>query len=119
VPESFGRKNISAMVLELEDGQEWDDPLTITLRRDEWLSTLVANSSMLRDIKEGVDAAKEAAIEGDPYAMLIGPQLVKSAKLLQDAMRGMTRVIHPALMDEVDAIDAAEEAYSKHKGQRA
>jgi hypothetical protein len=108
---------VRALVLDLEDGQDWDDLVTVTLRRDEWHTVLVAGTNLLRDTKEGIDAALIEAKEGNPLAALVGPHLVDTAKLTQDAMRGITRVVLPLMMQEVDAIDAAEDAYNKAKSR--
>jgi hypothetical protein len=107
---NIGGNQIGALVLNLEDGQEWDDPVTVTMRRDQWHATLVAGSSMLRQTKQGIDDCLQAANEGDPMAILVGPHLVETAKLTQDALRDIARAVLPAMMDEVDALDAASEA---------
>ncbi len=108
MPRSRLEGRVSAMALDLEDGQEWEDIVTVSMRRDQWHAVLVAGSSMLRQTKEGIDDALIAAKEGDPMAILVGPHLVETAKLMQDALRDIARDVLPAVMAEVDRLDAAE-----------
>lgn len=96
--------------MDLEDGQAWDDTLTLTLSRQDAFMALAAMSVMFGNIKDGVEQVKDAARDGDIVAVLIGPHLVESGRDMQHAMREMTRQLLPALWAEVEAVDAAEAA---------
>jgi hypothetical protein len=107
---------ISAIPLDLEDGQDWDDILNIPLTRHEAFYALTAMSLMLGNVMDGYEDVKRAAKQGDVVSMLIGPHLADTGKGLQDSMRAVTKVLLPALYAEVqatDAADAAEEPLSK------
>jgi hypothetical protein len=96
--------------MELEEGQQWDDILTLTLTREQAWMALSSMSIMLHNIRDGMEQAAESANRGDVTAMLVGPHLLQSGKDMQDALRALTQQLLPALWAEVEARDALEAA---------
>lgn len=103
---------------ELEEGQDWDDPLQIALRRDQAHIALMALSMMFGDTQEGLAEMRAAARQGDLTALLVGPHLVQSLQDVQDTMRAIALVTNPALMAEVDSLADADAAEAEAEADR-
>jgi hypothetical protein len=100
--------DIIGMVIDLEDGQKWDDVVTLTMTREQAMIAMSACSIMLRNVMDGMEGAMGAADEGDILAIVMGPHLYQSAKDLQSTMRTMAETLLPALIAEVDKVDASK-----------
>lgn len=98
-----GDSILGAMSVTLEEGQEWSDVLTLTLRRDEWAAILAATVSQGVELRELLDELRAKAESGDFIAMLVGPQVHDTAHLLGSGIRQMTEMLLPAMAAEAYA----------------
>jgi len=101
---------IGAIPMDLEPGQSWDDTMTLTLTRQDAFMAMASLSIMLGNIKDGLEAARASADDGDITAILVGPHLYQSGQDIQQSMRSFVKQLLPALWAEVEARDAAEAA---------
>src|SRR4029078_5470389 len=100
--------DIMGMVIDLEDGEQWDDVVSLTMTREQAMIAMSACSIMLRNVMDGMEGARGAADEGDILAIVMGPHLYQSAKDLQSTMRTLAETLLPSLIAEVDKLDAAK-----------
>ena len=101
---------LSSMEVPLRAGEEWTDVLTVSMTRDKWAMVLASLVSEGHDLNDLLEKAKDAAQRGDFGAMMIGPQILESALLLQSATREITEQTYPdiAAMARKDAEERAD-----------
>lgn len=87
----------------LNDGESWDDLLTITLDRHKWAVCLAAVVQMGQQVCEGIEDMEAKAAKGDVLAALAAYALADSNDELRELSLGIIQVINPAMFAAVKA----------------
>ncbi len=94
---------VNEMTLPLEDGESWDDTLTVTLNRGQWTHLLAMCSMQLEELESLLGQMSEAGKSGDIIATLLSPQVRRQGRELRDLTMDIVRVVKPRIAAEVDA----------------
>lgn len=87
--------DIQRTSVSLEDGQAWDDAITITLPRDQAVILLTALGECVAQAKDAVKQLSRKAEDGDVIADLLGPHIVESTNLLINGTRALFDAVAP------------------------
>lgn len=88
-------------VVELEEGQAWDDQVVVTFQRDEANMIAVVIGQYVGDAKQAIDKAKHAAQSSNPdlleriAATVAGIKLMESMRLVLRGSGAIGSVIAP------------------------
>jgi hypothetical protein len=106
---------VSALTLELNEGESWDDKLPVTFTREQANIILVTLTQQISTVNEGYEDALRAAKRGDVTSMLVAPHLADTLSDLQVVLRIMAQLCDPVKYAEV----MAEAVKSDEVGQGA
>jgi len=97
-------KNIlSAFEIALDEGESWDDPLTINMDRSQANLLLACLTMQMQNLSEGVEAAKRGSDRGDLTSAFAVVALTESAQGLQEVLRIVAQVCDPKRYAEIMA----------------
>lgn len=120
--------NIAAGVVDLEDGQRWNDECVVTFRRDEANMLAIVMANYLDDAKEAIRAAERKSVRTDVDAlerigaMLASYKLAESWRLAARAHAAVGSAIAPTkerqeIADALAEVRAQADAEDAEKEQ--
>lgn len=106
---------LGVYAVDLEDGQEWTDLLSVTLTRKQWATTLAAL------VKQGIEGHEllselvEKAARGDMLAIAVGPVVQQQVNDIGEATRVVTETILPHVAAEARREHEREKRAADHR----
>jgi len=92
---------LNAFEVTLNDGESWDDELTLVMTREQANILLAAMTMQMQQVSEGLDAARHSATRGDLTAIFAEPALRQSATQLQTVLKIVARTCDPVAYEAI------------------
>lgn len=96
-------RHIMGVEAELEDGQSWDDRISVDMTREQWTMAIISLMTQAHELQDGVDRAMSAARDGELTAVLMTPHLIDSHRLMASVIKSLTETVFPEIAEKAQA----------------
>lgn len=96
-------RHIMGVEAELEDGQSWDDRISVDMTREQWTMAIISLMTQAHELQDGVERAMDAARNGELTAVLMIPHLTDSHRLMASVIKSLTETVFPEIAKTAQA----------------
>lgn len=94
------QKNILGLEVELQDGQTWDDRITVDMTREQWAMAVVMLMAESTEMTGVLENCHRDAENGNLMATLMLPHLIDSHRLMSGVVVHVMHEVFPELNEQ-------------------